>query len=63
MKHLFKSLIVKTVKAPVLQQEVPKVPKKDCPKEYVDENAWLYHAFHSMIANLEHAIEPLEAYL
>jgi hypothetical protein len=49
MKHFFKSLLVMTVKAPVIPLEEPRKPRKNKPTETTDDNAWLYEAFKAII--------------
>lgn len=63
LKHLFKALAAKTIKAPIIPMEEPKPPNKAKKSERLDDNAWLYYAFDEIMKNLERAIEPLAAYV
>lgn len=63
LKHLFKALQTKTIKAPVIPVDEPKIPDKNKKSERLDDNAWLYYAFDDIMKNLERAIEPLAAYV
>jgi len=44
LKHLFKNLNVKTIKAPIIPGEAPKIPNPKIKKDRLDDNAWLYYA-------------------
>lgn len=63
MKHLYKTHGKKTIKAPIIPQEKPKVPDRANKKALIDENTWLWEAFQSLITNVERAIEPLSDYV
>lgn len=63
LKHLFRALAAKTIKAPIIPMEEPKLPNKAKKSERLDDNAWLYYAFDEIMKNLERAIEPLAAYV
>jgi dynein heavy chain len=63
LKHLFKALAEKTIKAPIIPVDEPKPPNKNKKSERLDDNAWLYYAFDEIMKNLERAIEPLAAYV
>jgi dynein heavy chain, axonemal len=60
---LFKTHAKKTVKAPIIPQEKPKIPEKSNKKALVDENTWLWDAQQVLIENLERAVEPLDKYV
>ena len=62
LKHLFKNLNNKTIKAPVIPTETPKIPDPKRKADRLDDNAWLYYAQQELNKNLERAIEPLAAY-
>lgn len=62
LTHLFKNLNVKTIKAPVIPNETPKIPDPKRKSDRLDDNAWLYYAQQEINENLERAIEPLAAY-
>jgi hypothetical protein len=63
LKHLFKALAEKTIKAPIIPVDEPKPPNKNKKSERLDDNAWLYYAFDEIMKSLERAIEPLAAYV
>ena len=63
MKHLFKTHGKKTIKAPIIPQEKPKVPDRANKKALLDENTWLWEASELLISNVERAIEPLNDYV
>jgi dynein heavy chain, axonemal len=63
LKHLFKALAEKTIKAPIIPVDEPKPPNKNKKSERLDDNAWLYYAFDDIMKNLERSIEPLAAYV
>lgn len=63
MKHLYKTHGKKTIKAPIIPQEKPKVPDRANKKALIDENTWLWEAFQNLITNVERAIEPLSDYV
>jgi len=60
---LFKTHAKKTIKAPIIPQEQPKIPEKSNKRALVDENLWLWDAYQKLIENLERAIKPLEDYV
>ena len=63
MKHLFKTHGKKTIKAPIIPQEKPKVPDRAIKKALIDENTWLWESFEVLMKNVERAIEPLDDYV
>jgi dynein heavy chain len=63
LSKLFRSLAAKTIKAPVIPHEQPKLPDKNKKADRLDDNAWLYYDFMTIIENIERAIEPLAAYV
>ena len=63
MKHLFKTHGKKTIKAPIIPQEQPKVPDRSNKKALIDENTWLWEASELLLKNVEKAIEPLNDYV
>ena len=63
LQHLFKTHAKKTIKAPIIPQEKPKIPKKEEKKALIDENLWLWDAFEKLIVNLERAVQPLDVYV
>jgi hypothetical protein len=63
LQHLFKTHAKKTIKAPIIPQEKPKIPKKEEKKALIDENLWLWDAFEKLIVNLERAVQPLDIYV
>jgi len=63
LRHLFKTHGKKTIKAPIIPPEKPKVPEKHNKKALIDENTWLWEAYDELIVNLERAIIPLKEYV
>ena len=63
LQNLFKTHAKKTVKAPIIPIEKPKLPDKKDKKALIDENTWLWEAFETLLANLERAVEPLDLYV
>lgn len=49
LKHLFRSLAAKTIKAPVIPPEKPKIPDKNKKADRLDDNAWLYYDFETIV--------------
>jgi hypothetical protein len=49
MKHLFKTHGKKTIKAPIIPQEKPKVPDRANKKSLLDENTWLWESYELLI--------------
>lgn len=49
MKHLFKTHGKKTIKAPIIPQEKPKVPDRANKKALLDENTWLWESYELLI--------------
>lgn len=63
LKQLFKTQNPKTIKTPVIPPEKPLPPDPMDKTKFLDENAWLWEAFHEdLLVNLERAIVPLEEY-
>lgn len=63
LQALFKTHAKKTIKAPIIPQEKPKIPEKEEKKALIDENLWLWDAFEKLIVNLERAVLPLDLYV
>ena len=64
LKQLFKTQNMKTIKTPIIPAERPLPPSPTDKTKFLDENAWLYEAFHTdLIVNLERAILPLQEYV
>jgi dynein heavy chain len=63
LKQLFKTQTVKAIKTPVIPPEKPLPPDPNDKTKFLDENAWLWEAFHEdLIVHLERAIVPLNEY-
>ena len=64
LKQLFKTQNMKKIKAPVIPPDKPLPPDPNDKTKFLDENAWLWDAFHEdLIINLERAIQPLFEYV
>ena len=64
LKQLFKTQNMKKIKAPVIPPDKPLPPDPMDKTKFLDENAWLYSAFHEdMIIELNRAIQPLYEYV
>ncbi len=64
MKQLFKTQNIKAIKTPVIPPDRPLPPDPNDKTKFLDENAWLWEAFHvDLIENLERAILPLQEYV
>jgi len=64
LKQLFKTQNMKTIKTPIIPPERPLPPDPMDKTKFLDENAWLWEAFHTdLIVNLERAILPLQEYV
>jgi hypothetical protein len=63
MKPIFKTHGKKTLKAPIIPPEKPKVPDRANKKALMDENTWLWESAETLIQSIERAIEPLNNYV
>lgn len=64
LKQLFKTTTFKKIKAPVIPPDKPLPPDPNDKTKFLDENAWLWAAFHEdLIIHLNRAIQPLYEYV
>ena len=64
LKQLFKTQNMKKIKAPVIPLDKPLPPDPNDKTKFLDENAWLWDAFHEdLIIHLKLAIQPLYEYV